>query len=130
MKAPLQIAFRLGIEIDRLSDRMERRCNISLAQWSVLIRLKDLPAVTAQDLAAAVGVHPSTLTQALKRLERKRYIFVGKDPKDSRKKILSLTREGAERLEEVRTVLQPWRTKMGAMIPSMEKLSEIIESLK
>jgi DNA-binding MarR family transcriptional regulator len=130
MKAPLQIAFKLSMEIERLGQRMQEKCGISLAQWSVLIRLKDLPAVTAQELATAVGVHPSTLTQALKRLEKKKFISIAKDPKDSRKKILSLTRQGADRLEEVREVLQPWRDTMSAMVPAMENLSELLMSLK
>ncbi|MFL5812413.1 MAG: MarR family winged helix-turn-helix transcriptional regulator [Bdellovibrionia bacterium] len=130
MKAPLQIAFRLGMEIERMGQRMEEKTGVSLAQWSVLIRLKDLPASTAQDLAAAVGVHPSTLTQALKRLERKKFIFIGKDPKDSRKKILSLTRDGADRLEEVRQVLQAWRDDIHPMVPTMEKLADLLQQLK
>jgi DNA-binding MarR family transcriptional regulator len=130
MKAPLQIAFRLGIEIERMGQRMEEKTGISLAQWSVLIRLKDLPAITAQELASAVGVHPSTLTQALKRLERKKFVFVGKDPKDSRKKILSLTRLGAERLDEVMTLLQPWREDMRPMVPNMEKIADTLTRLK
>lgn len=91
-------AFKLAIEIERLSQWMETSCGLSLAQWSVLTRLRDLPAATAQELAAAVGVSPSTLTQALKRLERKKWIFVGKDPRDSRKKVLALTREGMKAL--------------------------------
>jgi DNA-binding MarR family transcriptional regulator len=118
------------MEIERMGQRMQEKCGISLAQWSVLIRLKDLPAVTAQELAAAVGVHPSTLTQALKRLEKKNFIFVGKDPKDSRKKILSLTRQGADRLEEVREVLQPWRDTMSEMVPAMENLADLLTKLK
>jgi DNA-binding MarR family transcriptional regulator len=130
MKAPLQIAFQLGMEIERLSARMEQNCGISLAQWSVLIRLKDLPACTAQELANAVGVHPSTLTQALKRLEKKGFVFVGTDPRDSRKKILSLTREGAHKLERSRESLQPWRNKTESMIESMESLIQLIQSLK
>lgn len=130
MKAPLQIAFRLGMEIERMGQRMEDKCGISLAQWSVLIRLKDLPAITAQELAAAVGVHPSTLTQALKRLERKKFIFVGKDPKDSRKKILSLTRQGADLLDEVKEILHPWRELVHPMIPNMEQLVEVLVQLK
>jgi DNA-binding MarR family transcriptional regulator len=129
MKAPLQIAFQLGMEVERLSARMEQKCGISLAQWSVLIRLKDLPACTAQELANAVGVHPSTLTQALKRLEKKGYLFVGKDPRDSRKKILSLTREGTQRLEEVRLVLQPWRDRTETMVGAMENLIRLLQDL-
>ena len=39
-------------------------------------------------------MHPSTLTQSLKRLLKKDAVFVGEDPKDSRKKIVSLSRKG------------------------------------
>lgn len=130
IKAPLQIAFKLGMEIERLSARMEQKAGISLAQWSVLIRLKDLPACPAQELAHAVGVHPSTLTQSLKRLEKKGYLVADKDPKDSRKKILSLTRAGAKRLDQALEVLQPWRDLAHPKIGAMESLVQLFMSLK
>lgn len=130
MKAPLQIAFQLGMEIERLSARIEQKAGISLAQWSVLIRLKDLPACTAQELAQSVGVHPSTLTQSLKRLEKKGYLFIGKDPKDSRKKILSLTRAGAKRLDEAFRILQPWRDLVEPKVSAMEGLVQLFMKLK
>lgn len=85
--------------IQRFNKESEKRFGLSLVQWCLLRRLIDMPFASAQSLAAEVGVHPSTMTQTIKRLEKKRFVFVGEDPKDSRKKMISITRLGKETLE-------------------------------
>jgi DNA-binding MarR family transcriptional regulator len=53
-----------------------------------------MPACSPQDLADKTGMHPSSLTQSLKRLQRKNVVFMAEDPKDLRRKILGVTRDG------------------------------------
>lgn len=91
--------FHIGVAINQLNKRSEKQFGLSLVQWCLLRNLVDMPAVTAHSLASAVGVHPSTLTQTLKRLERKKYIFIMEDPADSRKKLISITRLGKNIME-------------------------------
>ncbi len=85
---------RMSLMFHHLNKSSEMSLGLSLVQYHLLVTLKDLPGCSPQKLAAAIGVHPSSLTQSLKRLHKKRVLFVGPDPKDSRKKILSITREG------------------------------------
>lgn len=93
--------FHLSLVLHHLNKDVERKFRLSLVQLFVLLRLRQLPGVSAQVLASAVGVHPSTLSQTLRRLSRKEFVFVTEDPKDSRKKILALTKRGKESIDLV-----------------------------
>jgi len=96
---PLFSLFKMGVSIHNLNKKTEKKLGLSLVQWCLLKRLIDLPAASASSLADAVGVHPSTLTQTLRRLGRKGFIYVAEDPKDSRKKAISITRSGRDILQ-------------------------------
>jgi DNA-binding MarR family transcriptional regulator len=93
--------FEMSIAIHALNKTAERKLGLSVVQWCLLRKLLDMPSCSAQGLAKAVGVHPSTLTQTLKRLEKKKLLFVAEDPRDSRKKLISLTRAGRDLLAEI-----------------------------
>ncbi|OFY98363.1 MAG: hypothetical protein A2070_10010 [Bdellovibrionales bacterium GWC1_52_8] len=97
---PFLSILRLGMQIQQINQKMEHEIGVSLTQWSLLRCMVDNPTISALDLAQELGVQPSTLTQILKRLERKKYIFVTKDPLDARRKLLSLTRAGNSTLLE------------------------------
>lgn len=90
---------RMNLTFHNLNKSAELRLGLSLVQYYLLTILRDMPGCSPQNLADAAGMHPSTLTQSLKRLRRKQTVFVGEDPKDSRKKILSMTRNGCELLD-------------------------------
>lgn len=97
--------FQIGLSIHHLNLKAEQRLGISLGQWCLLRHLVDMPATSAFALAKAVGVHPSTLTQTLKRLNRRELIFITEDPKDSRRKLISITRKGKTMLDETEKAL-------------------------
>jgi len=88
----------IGAALQRLNRSFERRLGLSIVQWCVLYRLLDLPAASAQSLARAVGVSPGTLTQSLRRLQRKGLVYVASDPTDARRKSIAATREGRDAL--------------------------------
>ncbi len=92
----VQKLVRMSLAFHNLNKTAESKLGLSLVQYHLLLALRDLPGCSPQVLADAAGMHPSTLTQSLKRLQRKEAVFVADDPKDSRKKILSLTRKGHE----------------------------------
>jgi DNA-binding MarR family transcriptional regulator len=96
---PLNSVFHLSVLLHNLNKEAERKTGLSIVQWSILRHLIEMPASSAQELSDAAKLHPSTLSQALKRLGRKDLIFVSEDPRDSRKKVISLTRKGKEALD-------------------------------
>lgn len=120
MRKSEQVFFdllHLGVAINQLNKRSEKKLGLSLVQWCSLKNLIDMPAATAHALASAVGVHPSTLTQTLKRLERKKYVFIMEDPADSRKKLISITRLG-------KNVMESASDKMSTLSTGLIKLEK------
>jgi DNA-binding MarR family transcriptional regulator len=108
--------IRVCGSIQRLNKQAESQLSLSLVQWCFLKRLIDRPGISSHALADVIGVHASTLTQTVKRLERKGFIFVTDDPKDSRKKIISITRLGAGHLQAASARLESWLTDHGRVI--------------
>ncbi len=98
-KSVLELS-RVSLELHRLNKFFECEVKLSLVQFCVLRHLVDMPGTSAQTLAGAVGVHPSTLTQSIRRLALKEYLFVDEDPLDSRRKIISITRRGKNALDQ------------------------------
>jgi DNA-binding MarR family transcriptional regulator len=98
-KHPLKSIFNVSLLIHNLNKEAERRAGLSIVQWSLLKHLLEMPGASALELSDAVGLHPSTLTQTLKRLIRKKWVLVLEDPRDSRKKIICLTRAGKGALD-------------------------------
>ncbi|MBL7668972.1 MAG: MarR family transcriptional regulator [Bdellovibrionaceae bacterium] len=100
--------FHIGVAIHHFNKYSERYLGLSLVQWCLLKQLINMPAVSAHTLALAVGIHPSSLTQTLKRLERKKYVVIMNDPQDTRKKIISISRLGKDVLEITSKKLEVW----------------------
>jgi len=93
--------FRLALALNHLNKDIERAFKLSLVQLFVLLRVRALPGTCSHVLSGVVGVKPSTLTATLQRLLRKEYVFVTEDPRDSRRKLIALTRRGNEAVEAV-----------------------------
>lgn len=99
------------LSFQRLNKDLERSLGLSLVQHHLLYALKDLPASSPQRLAQSIGTHPSTLTQSMKRLKRKQLLFIEEDPRDSRKKIIGLTRKGESALKRFKRELKDFLTQ-------------------
>ncbi len=123
---PLLSLFHLGLAIHHLNQKAEKKLDMSLGQWCVLGHLIDMPATSAHAHAKAVGVHPSTLTQALKRLETRGFVFMMEDPKDPRKKLISMTRIGKNAFDRAEQVFGEHAKKLGEMNTDMLALRERI----
>jgi DNA-binding MarR family transcriptional regulator len=84
----------MNLDFHNLNKAIEEKLGLSLVQYHLLRILKDKPGCTLQRLAQTVGMHPSTLTQSIKRFLKKKLIYVEEDPRDSRKKIVGITMQG------------------------------------
>ena len=122
--APWFSLFHLGVTLSNLNKRTERQLGLSLGQWCLLKHLIDMPGTSAFSLAKAAGVHPSTLTQMLKRLQRKGLILIGEDSKDSRKKLISVTRQGKAILDKVDVVMNEQSRHLAPLTSQVRRLRD------
>ena len=127
---PFLVIFQIGLNIQHLNQRLEKKARISLTQWAILQELVQHPSISPFILAEVVGIQPSTLTPALKRLQKKGLIFIGKDPKDSRKKTLSLTRKGKDTIDAADRQVIAWRGRLGIPREQLVALRDNLESLE
>src|SRR5579864_3961742 len=77
---------------------------ISAHQAGILDHLDEIEPTGLNDLAAHMGVTPSTMCITVERLVRAGYVKRGPDPRDGRRVALRITRSGA-RLRDKATVL-------------------------
>ncbi len=96
----------MNLAFYNLNKQAEAKLGLSLVQYHLLASIRDLPAASPQVIAQQAGIHPSSLTQSLKRLEKKGFIYVGEHPKDSRKKFVSLTAKGNAIIESFESGLK------------------------
>ncbi len=129
-KHPLKSVFHVSLLLHNLNKEAERRTGLSIVKWSILKHLIEMPATSAQELSEAVKLHPSTLTQSLKRLVRKKLIFVSEDPRDSRKKIISLTRKGKDALDHSDRVMEQIATDLSSVQNELYSIEDLLFSLR
>jgi DNA-binding MarR family transcriptional regulator len=129
-KHPLKSVFQVSLLLHNLNKEAERRVGVSIVQWTILKHLVEMPATSAQELSDAVKLHPSTLTQSLKRLLRKKLIFVSEDPRDSRKKVIVLTRMGKTILDQAEQQMDQLATELAAVETELYSIEDHLSTLR
>lgn len=119
--------FRISNVVSLLNKRAEVRFGLSLTQWALLRELRDRPGCSPLALAEALRVAPGSLTQSLKRLARKGYLHIGDDPRDTRRKILALTRAGLRRLQAADLKVEEWSRGLEPLGASIREVQELLE---
>ncbi len=74
---------------------------VSLMQWRALVVISAGERLSLNEVAAAVGVHPSTATRLSDRLIAQGLLLRQQDPTDHRYVVLSLTRKGQRLVDKV-----------------------------
>ena len=90
----MRVLWALDHALQSGSKRMNARLGITGPQRLVVRIIGKRAGISAGQLAAALHVHPSTLTGVLRRLERRGAIERKIAPEDARRARLYLTREG------------------------------------
>jgi DNA-binding MarR family transcriptional regulator len=86
--------WELSHALQVASKRMARNLGVTGPQRLVIRILGQSPGITARDLATTLGIHPSTLTGVLMRLEKNGFIARRVDPDDRRRWRFELTGPG------------------------------------
>ena len=92
----LQCLWRTSHAMERRSRRMEKALGVTAPQRLVLRFLGRFPGVTAGQLAQALHIDPGTLSASLRRLEGRGLVERRRDPADTRRVTLGLTKRGRD----------------------------------
>ncbi len=127
--------WELSHALQVASKRMARTLGVTGPQRLVIRILGQSPNITARDLAVTLGIHPSTLTGVLARLERSGFIARRVDTADRRRARFELTAAGLrvdrERRGTIESAVRRAMTRAGdtAVTRSAEMLSILVTEL-
>lgn len=109
----IECLIKNNLTFINLNKSAEAKLGLSLVQYHLLSVIKEAPGASPQQIAKLANLHPSTLTQSIKRLQKKKLIYVAEDPRDSRKKIMGMTLEGNKTIyqfeKEITHILQTYK---------------------
>lgn len=121
MKETLEIlnALRILVQSLRVSSRAaEKTTGLSGAQLFVLEKLEESPELSLNELAERTHTHQSSVSVVVSRLIEKKLITSKRDVGDGRKLILSLTKQGKDKLKGAPLTAQD------CMISGIEKMKK------
>jgi DNA-binding MarR family transcriptional regulator len=127
----IRLLWALDHGLTRMSKRMLRTIGVTGLQRFIVRWVGAFPGISAGELAAALHVHPSTLTGALRRLTSRGMLVRTVDPLDARRALFRLTRKGEE-IDAVRsgTVEGEVRRALGAIADrDLEAASRVLEGI-
>lgn len=112
--------------------------NLSLGQFHLLIELdelelnvsNDIPLPTIGEIATNIGNAPNTLSERIKRLEKKGLVEKIRDKKDSRVCRVALTNEGRKLIDSIK--LQVGENLLNEVLEKMDEefLDNLLKSLE
>ncbi|PVX84278.1 MarR family winged helix-turn-helix transcriptional regulator [Paraburkholderia unamae] len=91
---------RAARNLARIFDEVLRPLDLTNGQFSLLMSLNRPHPPAMKDVASLLAMDRTTLTAALKPLERRGLVVIEQDPEDKRSRLLSLTPEGHQLLNE------------------------------
>ena len=90
----MQQLWGLAHALEVRSKRMARTLGVTSPQRLVIRVIGQMPGLSARDIANILGIHPSTLTGVLNRLEGQGFIIREIDQDDRRRMRFTLSRAG------------------------------------
>jgi len=103
-------AQRAARSLGRRFDEAFRLIGLTNGQYSLLGALGRCQPASVGRLATMLGMDRTTITAALKPLQRRRLVKVTIDPADRRNRLVAMTRSGAAMLAKARPI---WRATHG-----------------
>lgn len=98
-----------------------RRHGVSMWGYVVLNALGEEPLRTQAALAQSIGADKTRIIDVLDDLQRQELILREPDPADRRARLLSLTPEGRQMRESIRTAIQEREEQLLAGLPAVDR---------
>ncbi len=139
-ETPSQVAAAFGLALGRLQARIKQEGGTSAegitpSQLAMLQRLRDAGGLSVTQLAAAEHVSQQAITQRLALLAPTGYVSVGRDARDGRRKVVTITAAGAGLLDRVASAQETWldraisQTASSADLETLAQVARIMEQL-
>ncbi|MBW8640242.1 MarR family transcriptional regulator [Hoeflea sp. WL0058] len=122
---------RVARVLARHFDEAFRPLGLTNGQFSLLNAINRPEPPTMGSVALLLAMDRTTLTAALKALERRGLVAVSQDPEDRRSRRLRLTEEGRELLDEATPIWRDTHAEVDALIAQTdgEKLPAAIDRI-
>ncbi len=95
---PIPIAYRLNyvanFYVGPLIKRIEKKYKMTRPEWIVLFCLNQRPGLNAQQISTVTGRPKTSISTAVRQLQRKKLILRRTDVKDGRRQVLRVTAAG------------------------------------
>lgn len=96
-----QALFRINKLYTENTNSNLKEFNVTRSDMSFLLKLNEMGKATQKDLAESRNLNNATVTRALERLEKKGFVKRIDDENDKRKRIVLLTSEGKQTINEI-----------------------------
>lgn len=110
-------AQRAARVLARRFDEALKPAGLTNGQFSMMMSMNRPGPVRMREVAGLLGMDRTTVTAAVKTLEKRGFVTMASDPEDRRGRVLALTDIGRERLAEA---LPIWCETHGALEESLE----------
>jgi DNA-binding MarR family transcriptional regulator len=132
---PIPVAYRLNyvanFYVGPLIKKMERDYRISRPEWIVLFCLNQQPNLNAQRISQVTGRPKTSISTAVKQLQRKKLIVRHPDPEDARHQVLRTTDAGQKVYKSILEDFVAREADMLACLDTNEKklLTALLEKM-
>jgi DNA-binding MarR family transcriptional regulator len=111
--------------------QIAKQYSLKLNEWRTLFVLANNPGTSAIDISAATGLHPMNISRSLSALRKSGRITEAPDPRDLRKNLISLTKEGIAIYQAVAQSAKEHTEKLFAEIPKeqLSTFSNVVDQL-
>lgn len=122
---------RAGRAVGQFYERYFQELDLRSGQFGLLAAISRLEKLSIGELSSAMGMDQTTATRNVELLARKGLVNLEPDPEDARRKALSLTAAGAEKLREAEPHWRQAQTALAAGLGEKEaqKLLQLLGKL-
>jgi DNA-binding MarR family transcriptional regulator len=125
MQRPPSITDLLSTRLLRLSNtlalyssrRYRQQFGVTLPEWRVMSIVASRDGTTARDISRELATDKAWVGLSVKRLARRGFLTRSADPQDTRRVLLSLTRQGKQVHDAIMSVARQRQRRLRAALP-------------
>lgn len=125
MQKPMSITDLLSTRLLRLSNtlalyssrRYRQQFGVTLPEWRVMSIVASRDGMTARDISRVLATDKAWVGLSVKRLARRGYLTRSSDEQDTRRVLLSLTKQGKQMHDAIMSVARQRQRRLRAALP-------------